>query len=93
MPEGAAGGTERNFRSQASQKYADADLNDVCPTQRSEPSFRSAGQSNPALGAEWAQQRMKDGSPTRKPLWGNIGLPAVPIVALFKSGNLLLSVC
>ncbi|EEA0731264.1 TonB-dependent siderophore receptor [Salmonella enterica subsp. enterica serovar Newport] len=60
MPEGLAGGTEGIFDPKASQKYADADLNDV--TLHSEVSlpFDLLVNQNLTLGTEWAQQRMKD---------------------------------
>ncbi|MDN8598146.1 TonB-dependent siderophore receptor [Citrobacter sp. S2-9] len=59
-PEGLAGGTEGIFDPKASQKYVDADLNDV--TLHSEVSipFDLFVNQNLTLGTEWAQQRMKD---------------------------------
>ncbi|WET39580.1 TonB-dependent siderophore receptor [Citrobacter enshiensis] len=59
-PEGLAGGTEGIFDPKASQKYVDADLNDV--TLHSEVSipFDLFVNQNLTVGTEWAQQRMKD---------------------------------
>ncbi|WP_142501691.1 TonB-dependent siderophore receptor [Klebsiella sp. 2680] len=59
-PEGLAGGSEGIFDPKASQKYVDADLNDV--TLHSEVSipFDLLVNQNLTLGTEWAQQRLKD---------------------------------
>ncbi|WP_308563533.1 TonB-dependent siderophore receptor [uncultured Klebsiella sp.] len=61
-PEGLAGGTEGIFDPNSTQKYIDADLNDV--TLHSEVSipFDLLVNQNLTLGTEWNQQRMKDKS-------------------------------
>lgn len=82
MPEGLAGGTEGIFDPKASQKYADADLNDV--TLHSEVSlpFDLLVNQNLTLGTEWAQQRMKDELSNSQTFMGEISrVTAVPIVA------------
>ncbi len=82
MPEGLAGGTEGIFDPKASQKYADADLNDV--TLHSEVSlpFDLLVNQNLTLGTEWAQQRMKDMLSNSQTFMGEISrVTAVPIVA------------
>ncbi|SUG48926.1 outer membrane receptor FepA [Salmonella enterica subsp. arizonae] len=94
MPEGLAGGTEGIFDPKASQKYTDADLNDV--TLHSEVSlpFDLLVNQNLTLGTEWAQQRMKDMlSNSQTFMGGNIpGYSSTDRSPYSKSGNFL-SVC
>ncbi|NDO79943.1 TonB-dependent siderophore receptor [Citrobacter sp. NCU1] len=59
-PEGLAGGTEGIFDPKASQKYVDADLNDVMLHSEVSIPFDLYVNQNLTLGTEWTQQRMKD---------------------------------
>ena len=59
-PEGLAGGTEGIFDPKASQKYVDADLNDVTLHSEISMPFDLLVNQNLTLGTEWTQQRMKD---------------------------------
>lgn len=70
-PEGLAGGTEGIFDPNSTQKYIDADLNDV--TLHSEVSipFDLLVNQNLTLGTEWNQQRMKDKSSNTQSLTGS----------------------
>lgn len=59
-PEGLAGGTEGIFDPNASQKYVDADLNDVMLHSEVSVPFDLFVNQNLTVGTEWTQQRMKD---------------------------------
>lgn len=59
-PEGLAGGTEGIFDPNASQKYVDADLNDVMLHSEISIPLDLLVNQNLTLGTEWNQQRMKD---------------------------------
>lgn len=59
-PEGLAGGTEGIFDPKASQKYVDADLNDVMLHSEVSVPFDLLVNQNLTVGTEWTQQRMKD---------------------------------
>lgn len=59
-PEGLAGGTEGIFDPKASQKYVDADLNDVMLHSEVSVPFDLFVNQNLTVGTEWTQQRMKD---------------------------------
>ncbi len=59
-PEGLAGGTEGIFDPNASQKFADIDLDDVLLHSEVNLPFEFLVNQNLTLGSEWNQQRMKD---------------------------------
>jgi len=59
-PEGLAGGTEGIFDPNASQKFADIDLDDVLLHSEVNLPFDFLVNQNLTLGSEWNQQRMKD---------------------------------